>query len=376
MAETLMPHAIQFETESNFNARVMRQQYRPTAYGRTAIFSFNGRHCVVGEEALTKGRPVRITGPDKYHKGHLDVLLMAALQKLAPDGHPNVVLACAHTTDSVPYINRIAESVGGSHEVIRYDGKKVKYHVRAFVPFDEPAGGLIRFMTHDGSGSQAKLVQPGEKLLVIDVGGKVSTMIPAMVLDKMEVEPLWSQGVTFPVGIQDIIKVLAEEMRALYPDVFSTKSIPESILREAIMRRGYTSIRDDREVNVEDAYLSATGLLLTQLENVYVNDMDRGLEMRHIAITGGGGGTMFESLKAEVLQNDNTYLADYAESINFANLRGGEYALEKWVFQNADRLNKLVMKTGVAPLYMVFDPGNSDLKFKVMGDEVLQHGAK
>lgn len=364
MPEVVMPHAVRFETDSTFHARTIRHKNRPSEYGDTSIFAYEGRNCIVGGEALSKGRPIRITGPDKYVKGHLDILLMAALQKLAPDGHQNVIIACAHTTDSVPYIDRISQAIGGKHKVIRYDGKAIDYVVRAMIPWDEPAGGLLRFMTHEGVGNQADMVEPGQKILVVDIGGKVSTMIPAKVLPGMKVQVLWGEGAPFPIGIQDIMKTLEGEMRALYPDVFSSKSIPDSIMKSALRNNGMTTVRN-HPFDASQAVNNATGILLSELENVYVNEMDSGLDINHIVVTGGGGGLLFNSLQSEVLHHDFMYLADYTETINLANLRGGEYAMSLWCAENTRHMTS---KTGESALLMVFDPGNSDLKFKVLGD--------
>lgn len=371
MAETLIPHAVKFESDSAFKARVTRHTHRPSDYGSTAVFTLNGHGCLVGEEAASLGRPTRITGPDKYVKGHLDVLLMAMLQKLAPDGHNNIILSCAHTTNSIPYISKIADAVRGRHVVTRYDNKQVGYHVRVLIPWDEPAGGLLRFMTHEGVGSQAQMVQPGDKILVIDIGGKISTMIPAIVQQDMQVTVQWSLGKPFAVGIQDVMETLESELRSLHPDVFTSRTVPESIMAEALLNNGLTHVRG-REFDARIPYENAVGLLVTEIENVYVNDMNRGLDAAHIVITGGGGGLMFGALKDTVLDHPNVYLADYADTINFANLRGGEYATEQWLSVNADQVTALTSKHG-QPLVVIFDPGNTALKGKVLGDEI-RHG--
>jgi hypothetical protein len=363
MRELVMPHAIRIETESVFQARVIRQRHRRTEYGATAVFQLNGKNYVVGQEALSGGRPTRITGPDKYKKGYLEILMLAALQKLVPEGHSNIVVGCAHTTNSIPYIGNIAEALGGKHEVVRYDGECVRYTVRAMIPWDEPAGGLLRFMTRDYADYNPEDILPGQKILVIDIGGKVSSMMPAIVLPGTQVQVLWSDGSVFPIGVQDILMSLQDEMRSLYPDVFKSRSIPESILQEAIRDNGFTTVKNE-PVDVSQAVLNSTATLLNEIENVYINNMDKGLDINHIIVTGGGGGLMFKALVESVLDHKYVYLADEQRTINLANLRGGEYAVSIWATENASKLKGLKEP----PLYFIIDPGNSDVKAKIMGD--------
>ena len=313
------------------------------------------------------GRPTRITGPAKYVKGHLDVLLIAMLQKLAPEGHNNIILSCGHTTNSIPYIDKISASVRGRHEVTRYDGRKVTYNVRALVPWDEPAGGLLRFMTHEGIGSQAQMVRPGDIVVTVDIGGKVSTMIPAVVQSDMQVIVQWSRGHSFNLGIQDVVKTLEDELRALHPDTFTSRSIPDTIISTALMNSGITKIRG-QQFDASQAYNNAVGQIVTEIENVYVNEMNRGIDAAHIVITGGGGGLLQTALRG-IFDHPNVYLADYAATINFANMRGAEYAMEQWLKLNGARIAELEMKHGKA-LVVIFDPGNTALKGKILGDKI------
>jgi hypothetical protein len=361
MVELVMPHASRIETDTSFNARIVRQRHRKTEYGSTAVFRYKDKNYVVGQEALSGGRPNRITGPDKYKKDYLEVLMLAALQKLVPDGHSNIVVGCAHTTNSIPYIDKIADALGGKHEVVRYDGETIKYIVRAMIPWDEPAGGLLRFMTRPYAEYNAEDILPGQKVLVIDIGGKVSTMIPAIVLGGQQLQVLWNDGAPFPVGIQDVLGLLESELRALFPDAFQVRNIPEGMLQEALRTNGTITIKN-KPYDVTQAVMNSSAILLNELENFYSSNMDKGLDINHIIVTGGGGGLMFKALYDEVLEHEFVYLADDPATINLANLRGGEYAVSVWAAENGGKL-----KGKFAPLYFIIDPGNSDIKAKVMG---------
>ncbi len=371
--EIQLPNAFVEETEASFNNRINRAKYRRSEFEDTSIFKLNGTNLVIGAEALRSGKPVRITGPDKYRKGVLDRMLVAALLKLIPDGYRNIIVACAHTTNAVSYIDKMADALKGVHKVVRDDGKEVKYTVRAFMPWDEPAGGLLRFFT-TRSGYNQENVRPGQTVIICDIGGKVSSMYPAIVKPGMKVEIYWSQGQSFNFGIQDITAGLEGELRGLHSDIFTGRSIPEKMLQEALTSvikvegadRHYVSVRGN-PMDVTTAVFNAVGPALSQIENVYINNLNSGIDASHIIVTGGGGGLLFKPLKNEVLKHDYVYLADEESTIHFANLRGGEYATSVWAEQNFDKLDRTIDGRVYKPLIVILDPGNTGLKAKLIG---------
>lgn len=366
--EIVMPHAVRFDTEASWKARKVRAANHQDDFsdiGKTSIFERDGRYVVVGSEA-NAGTVGRRSGPLKLEKGWLDLLLTAGLIKLFPNGHDNLVVGCAHTIDTTGYVESMAEAIGGVHNVKLANGKEVVYKVRAMVPFDEPAGGLFRFMQRNKQRLNEVTLNIGDKVLVIDIGGKISTMIPAEVLSGERVRINWDDGLPFDLGIQDVIKSLTEELHSLHPDKFRVRTIPDSILREALLTNGSCKVYN-KIINVEQAVLNATAKLLDELSGVFMNGMENSLESNLVIITGGGGGLLFNQICESVITplKEWAYLADEPKTINLANLRGGEFALSQWAVNNSGKVNQ---KGAKQPLtYMVMDPGNSDLKFKVVG---------
>lgn len=374
MNEISIPNGILEESASSYETRVQRQKYRKTYAQDTAVFKYKDAALVVGREAIESGRPVTITGPDKYVEGVLDRMVIAALLNLVPAGYRNIVVACAHTTNATPYIDKMAKIVGGSHEVQNYEGKLVKYSIRAFIPWDEPIGGMWRYI----STTQHEIEQ-GESIIVIDIGGKISSMYPVEMMPNKQPNVYWSQGQSFNSGIQDIKASLETELRALHPDIFTGKSIPDSILTESLRTftlekvgdkdvvRHWAKIRGNK-MDVTEAVLNSVSPLLRQISNVYVNNLNSGLVASRIIITGGGGGLLSEVMKTQILNHDYVYLADDLSSIQFANLRGGEFATSAWVTQHNVELRRPLQNkvSFLDPLVMVIDPGNSDIKAKLM----------
>lgn len=366
--EVVMPHAVLVENKASWEARAVRARNHQSDYGEfgaTSIFMKDGKPLVVGKEANTNNTG-RKTGPAKLERGWLDVLSVALLLKLFPDGHDNLVLGCAHTIDTIAYVDKMAEAVGGKHVVTTPDGRSITYIVRAMIPFDEPAGGLFRFMTRNKTELNYADLSVGDKILVVDIGGKISSMIPAEILSGERVNPLWSAGKPFALGIQDIINSLSMELHSLYPDKFKVRNIPQKILHEALRTNGTVTIYNE-VVNVEQAVLNATAPLIDALQGIFVNDMESGLEINHVVITGGGGGLLYEALRSDVFTPlaNYTHLADQQNTINLANLRGGEFALAQWMARNSHTVNQGKAKMPLTAV--VEDTGNSDLKAKVVG---------
>lgn len=363
MSELVMPNQIKVENDATFKGRVQRFKAHRSQFGDTSIFQLNDVNYVVGREADVSNRN-RITGPMKYRKGALDVMLISALLKYFPDGHNNIIVGCAHTTDSVPYVEHIANAIRGKHEIVRYDGERVQYTVRGMIPWDEPAGGLFRFLTRPYAEYNAEDIMPDERIMVVDIGGKISSMVPAVMLSGQQVEIQWGEGHAFDMGIQDILFLLEAELKSLYPDTFRVRTIPPTILQEALRRDGFTRVHTT-DVDVKQAVLNATAPLLNQIENTWSTQMDQMLDVRHIIVTGGGGGLLFRVLKDDIFHMfpNAVYMAEDPACIHLANLRGGKHAVSVWVAENG---SKVKTQGTTKPAYMVIDPGNSAIKSTVI----------
>lgn len=362
--EMVMPSALNFEPEVSFRARVQRNKARPAEYGSTSVFRNlkSSQNVVMGQEALTSGTPVRITGAAKYAAGILDNLILGALQKVAPDGHDNVVVSCGHATDAVSLVDNIAKIIGGSHQVERFDGKKVNYRVRKFTSWDEPSGGIMRFAQRayeDG------LLEPYKKIGIVDIGGQISSMYSAETLPGGKIQIYWNQGGAFDIGIQNVSTVLADQLRSLYPETFTERTISNRTIEAALrtFRDGqyYTNHRGF-EVEVTQAVLNATGTVLTQLWGLYTNNLSGGADLDFVVVTGGGGGLLFDMLCTEVINHAHVYRAEDETAMHLANLRGAEFSTISWAGESMPTL----VKNGMRPLLLVIDPGNSYTKFKAL----------
>lgn len=372
MQEILMPSAIVHENDAGFKARVARNKARPGSYGDTAIFKNldTGRNVVLGKESLQSGQPVRVTGPDKYTEGVLDNMVLGTLLKVLPDGYPNIIVSCAHTTNAIPYVEKMDALLNKKHTIMRYDGETVKYNIRGFIGWDEPAGGLIRHFhrnyVEDG-------LTPGKQVIVVDIGGRVSSMYPAEILDD-GIEIYWSAGKPFPVGIQNVMELLEQEFRSLHPDRFHSKTVSERIRERALwdVRPDHTGTPhyftevQGVELEVTQAVLNATAPILSQIENVYVNDLESGQDASCVVVTGGGGGRLFDMICRDAVHHPYIYMAEEPQFMPFANLRGGVYATKVKVANQIDKLTRVIRDTAYPPIILGVDPGNTNIKAQII----------
>jgi hypothetical protein len=293
----------------------------------------------------------------------------------------------------------MAKILNGKHSIQRYDGEQVNYRVRAFIPWDEPVGGILRFAERNYVEDE---LEPGEKIIVWDFGGRISSGYPAMVLPGGRIEVYWSVGSSFELGIQQVFERLSEELRGLYPDTFTMKTIPEALLEEALTQtemidgemHHFISLRERvgrgekyeapkitvqadpglpperpkgrKRFDVTQAVLNATGRILDGVRNIYVNNLNSGADIDHIVVTGGGGGRLFDMLRSDVFGYNAVHLAEEPDCMHLANLRGGYFATKVWITTMGD-LAREIKGQMVPPLYLIIDPGNMNLKATVIG---------
>ena len=340
--EDVIPYAIQTPSESVYKARMTRAKYRTETQDESAIFEMRLRSnkefapFIVGEEAARGGQVKRITGAGKYVEGIWDAAFCAKAIRHFPGGHNNIVLAVAHPPDAIPYIDQMMDLVGGVHKVRTLTGDIWTYVVRHVVPWDEPSGALIRFIQRNSEIGNPVNLAEGDYILVLDFGGKISSMTPVRIGKNKSVKPLFDQAVVFNLGIQNVLQSLEEELKALYPEVFQEfKSIPANILESALATRKVKI--SNKTVDVSQAVLNAIAPILDRTQGIYVDRMEGGKNFVGIVIGGGGGERLFPYLankKDGILKHDYTYMAEEPGKLHLANLRGGMEALKVWVTTN------------------------------------------
>lgn len=340
--EDLIPYAIQVPTRAVYAAKVTRAKYRTEAQDDTVVFEMRHRSTkefapyIVGEEAQRVASSKRLTGADKYQEGIWDTVFCAKALRHFPKGHDNLVVSVAHPPDAISSVDTLMDLIGGSHTVKTLQGDTVKFVVRHVVPWDEPSGGLIQFMHVNNQASNAANLADGDYILVLDIGGKISSMTPVRIGKNREVKPIFNQAPVFNLGIQDVLRELVEELRSLYPDTFrGFKDIPTNML-EAALEKKKVKI-SNKPFDVTEAVLNATAPILDRIAGIYADRMDSGKNFSAIVVSGGGGQRLFPYLASKkdgILKHDFIHMADLPDKLHLANLRGGMEALKVWVNDN------------------------------------------
>lgn len=336
--ENVITHALQQPSPASYQASVHRAKYSPQTTRNSAIFEKAGTPYIVGEYALQSGTVKRVTGAGKYVAGYWDVIIDAMLLRRWPNGHNNLTVAIAHPPDAIPYIDQMLDLVGGKHVIKNIDGKEITYVIRECIPFDEPSGGLLRFMSLPGQEYNPHSITPGQRLLIADIGGKISSLTPVIVGDGYRLEALYESASVFDLGIQNVIETFKAELKSLYPDEFKgLRQIPDNMLQEGLRTKTITLSNEQHDV--EQAVLNSTARLLDELQLNYHDNMGGGRNFNHIITSGGGGGLMYPYLsgKEGIFQHRYVHLADFIENIHLATVRGGAEALKVWI-ERRDRM--------------------------------------
>lgn len=338
--ETLLRHEIAFAAPAHFERMSKRAEMRNVEYTGAEFFrklyKDKSENLVMVGEGVTKNtRSNKLTGEAKYQEKYFDALLAAMLKRLLPNGHDNVWLALATPADAIDYVDMIKSITGGLHKIKTLEGQEIKYRVSRLVMWEEPQGGVIRFMKRNAEMKKSQVpIEEGQRIIIVDIGGKISSMTYIGIGRRLETTPIYNESPDpFNLGIIDVLDGFAKELKGLHPKEFqfykTYASIPTDMLQVGI-RKGKVQL-SGAWLDVNQARLNALAKIADELESLYQNEMDGGRSAAHIVVTGGGGGLLLPALREEILNHASIHPADEISTINFANLRGGSEAFLEWL---------------------------------------------
>lgn len=338
--ETLLRHEIAFAAPAHFERMSKRAEMRNVEYAGAELFRklYKDKSevlAMIGEGVTKNTRSNKLTGEAKYQEQYFDTLLAAMLKRLLPNGHENVWLALATPADAIDYIDIIKKITGGLHKIKTLDGHEIRYRVTRLVMWEEPQGGMIRFMKRNAAMKAGRVeIEDRQRVLVVDIGGKISSMTIVGIGRRGETTPLYGESPDpFNIGIIDVLERFGKELKGLHSKEFqfykTAASIPLDILQMGI-RKGKVQLSGDW-LDVNQARINALANISDELESLYQNEVDGGRSMAHIVVTGGGGGLLLPALREDILNHKSIHPADEISTINFANLRGGAEAFEEWL---------------------------------------------
>lgn len=338
--ETLLRHEIAFAAPAHFERMSKRAEMRNVEYSGAELFrklykDKSEALVMIGEGVTKNTRSNKLTGEAKYQEKYFDTLLASMLKRLLPNGHDNIWLALATPADAIDYIDVIKAITGGLHKIRTLEGEELKYRVSRLVMWEEAQGGMIRFMKRNAVAKNSRVdIEDKQRVLVVDIGGKISSMTIVGIGRRLEVTPLYGESPDpFNLGIIDVLETFGKELKGLHSKAFqfykTAASIPSDILQTGI-RKGKIQLSGDW-IDVNQARINALAKIADELESLYQNEVDGGRSMAHIVVTGGGGGLLLPALRDDILNHKSIHPADEISTINFANLRGGSEAFLEWL---------------------------------------------
>lgn len=337
--ETILQHQIVFPNSAHFKRMTKRAENHRVEFEGAEMFTKiyrdkSERDVMIGEGITDNARSNKLTGETKYKEKYFDILLGAMLKRLLPNGHNNIWLALATPSDAIDHLEKIKSIVGGLHKVRTIEGDTIKFNVKRLIFWEEPSGGLMRFLERNEKAHNAIEIQEGQRIIVVDIGGKISSMTVVGIGRNLEPTVLYNESPEpFNLGIIDVLETFAQELKGLHSEKFivykTAGSIPRNMLEDGI-RTGKIMLFGS-PFEVKQARMNSLSKIADEIETRYENDMQRGANASHIIVTGGGGGLLIPMLRNDVLQHASIHLADDIKTINKANLRGGSIALIEWL---------------------------------------------
>jgi hypothetical protein len=314
--EDSFPHAIKTLTETEYEQILIRagRGGPPLDYVRV-----NGQAYVVGESAERHGTLTRRTGASRYRKDYYGVFVAAMLARLYERGGEVMVFG-SHPPGDVAFREELMQTAVG-HWHVEIGGRERAFKVGYANTFDEPVGGLMNVLLAEDGQHYKRTDINGGRALVIDVGGHTTDWLavnPGGAVD-------YSLAESTPIGIQEVVMAFERSFRANNREaVRDTPTLPPDRVRYAITTGVF--VGGGRSYSCENEARESTSVLLNRIADTYQNVAGGALPWDTIILTGGGSAMLFDRL-LPLLEHDHVILAEDAETIHLANVRGG---LKMW----------------------------------------------
>lgn len=352
---TTMENLVLDLNKTAWENQTSRYQNRPSDFDDTLLFSVKERKagekkpakdsewlpCMVGNAAKHHGKPKAQTGEVKYRYDYFGKVACANFLRQWPNGHEHIVLHVAHPSQSIGQVDDMLDTVLGQHKVKRVDGTEVTFIVREAIPWDEPSGGIVSFLTSEKGQYNPYELRPNNLILVVDIGGGVTSLTRVLVQrdkqGKMKLQPVYDaeQSPSFDIGIRHVMDKLASELKQSHSSFKSMKKgdISDDMLEEGLQvdedGEHYITLWGDK-VNVTDYVMKSDYILLDPLKSIYVDRMASGAPFRLVVLTGGGNKSLNRQVK-ETLQHRYMETATELEKLYLANLYGGDEIFRQWI---------------------------------------------
>jgi hypothetical protein len=255
------------------------------------------------------------TGTARYTRDYYGVLAAAALGRLY-DRSQELSVFGSHPPGDVQFRQNLMEAMVGDW-TIEIKGKERQFRVSYTNTFDEPVGGLMNvILTEDGQHYQHTEIN-GRRALVIDIGGFTTDWLAVNPGGEID----YSLARSIPLGIQSVPADFEKSFRSNNLEaVKDTSVLPPDRIRKALISGVFEG--GGRKYLCEQEVEEATNLMLNRIADTYQQIAGGALSWDSIILTGGGSALLYQKL-IQFLNHENVVLADEAEYLHLANVRGG-----------------------------------------------------
>ena len=329
--EIVIPHSVQRISDNDFDRHSRNRITQNVESPNTSIFASHKTPYIVGEQARDRGDGDNVLYTNKYSRQHYGVMFEAVCLKLYPASHDDVRVIVLHPADLVEgHLKNLHQSIIGKHKITTTIGETITYTVTELYPIEEPVAGFQSFLlTTDGyvSKRRGKLLEGARRVLVLDVGGGLTSFIPCAIHPNGGIEPLLNQSTVSQSGIGDVMERLEQELKATMPEMQDIQSIPKHMLAEALSHDDITI--SGRRRDCKQQVSKAMEFLASHITQQYKNRFQSGVGYDAVIATGGGAGIVYDFINENGILNHNYFYPaeDDLSRMRFSNVRGASKGL-------------------------------------------------
>lgn len=307
--------------KSHFRHALARLQ--PTVYRNLVrnglppdgIAEVNGTPYAYGE-AARRHQQIQKAGAQRYQPDYYGVIMAIALAEAYQQSADNVFLFATHAPRDLRYQRDIRRAVAGEWDVTTSDGHYTfRIHPGAVATLDEPLGGLNHYMLTD-RGNERRTPLKNQTVLVIDVGGLTTDIVPVDPGGKIDVTAMGSTE----VGAINLYRQFEEGVRSRYHDQFRNVTVIDRDRLERFLLTGVWQY-GTAELDVQREAKEAINLVMNDVVDI-IQRYGGIANYDAFLLTGGGAVLILDALR-EAFPYARIELAEpNRDDMRYANILG------------------------------------------------------
>jgi hypothetical protein len=319
----LFPHALLELEPYKFNAMLERDGKLNEDYFRTGETENEYRYWVVGNSVYRHDpSPILLRGARRYAVDYYGVLLQSGLSRLyKPAVNPRRINVTASYAPgdrahrkalkaSIPQTATITTFTKRDQEITH------RFEIDTITLIEEGKGALFDYLlTPNGKEFTVRQGEEMERMLVFDFGHKTLEM-----LGFEELQPVYSEYKSIPMGIGDIRRQLKERLQDAFAVSLNGHELTEKDITIALNENRLRLY--GKSTNVSSHVDEVVNGFMAQFLRVYNEDY-RGGRDYHTIILAGGGAEMIHNNKRYLKHANITLACKEIKDTIFCNVNGG-----------------------------------------------------